>query len=98
MKQHITIEDFEKLSEEKQKKVVELLRHSYNPFMMFLHNGVKHITIGKLIEILGENFMGINENMVEREDGFFVELRYHDAIFNTELCDALWESVLLIID
>jgi len=98
MKQHITVEQLEELDPEKYIKLVE---KEYGTSMCNkyakIENCKRLFNIGKMIEILDDEFMGIEENCIINGVGFYVNLRNYESPYAEELADALLQAVKKVL-
>ena len=89
MKQHITKKQWDELSKEEYKK----FRPSINITEVSMKKWFyEYITIGKMIEFLGDDFIEISNSAVH---GWIIKVNpwWNKKHIEKELCDALFEAV-----
>jgi hypothetical protein len=112
MKQHITVEQFDELSNEAKTKLFEALfhnipNHPMNCFKAVYYGPVninnEYITIGRMIEFLElhpiEEENDILMHIYQGSRSFVAWKAWHvDDDLKIEFCDALWEAVKEVLE
>ena len=110
MKQHITIEQLNELSEEGKEKLLQYMEDKdYLPHgtQMMLHNEgyylSQFLSIGKMIEFLDEHTnelgMQFNDSSTYWSIWYGGEQRIeYNNLLQYELCDALWEACQEVLE
>ena len=97
MKQHINTTDWYSIEYEKQIKLCDILKIDINLTVMFQHQFLPKITIGKMIEILEKETTSIDINRSFTSEEIWTLIIGFGMggveFFEKELCDALWKAV-----
>lgn len=100
MKQHISVEDLQQLSDKGKGRLIEWwASHQFSTCEIYREskNSARYplLSIGQLIEFLEEkdNFWYQSFWMINNEEDLFVQKGYV-----SELCDSLWEAVKEVLE